>query len=535
MSRSSRCLAALLTAAVVSAGPLAAPRACAQIWDNGGDGNNWANSTNWNTDTEPTSASTVGIGRPGYDADAYAVVTEPGEAAGKIFMGWSGSTGTLVIVSGDLTDEGELYLGYQGGGAGHIIQSNGTVTCKKSGHFRLGAAANSVGTYVLEDGVLEVTGDLAVGALGHGVLECRGGLLKAGSGIINVGSAAGATGFMTLEADGDIAARVLYVGNAGTGTFTQNGGTNILSAVFVTDDANTSTGTYVLAGGSLVATNFFIRHGVGRFEQADGTTVTAIDSFRLGYNDAAARAAYTMRGGTLIVQNDFEAPYIFAAHSELRGWGSVAVTNTSRHFELKGANAFVCADGFGEDRELALDFTSLPNNDPNDPNTSNGWYATNHGKLTLRDVSVTADTAYWGEDSGGGPNRANSVQLTFTGRSGSGSLTGALLAPDHGDVPAFEGDAKIAGVWKLEHSGFSFTSVDLTFRYAPAALTELGLAESEAMVFRHGGGPGDAWTELAGVTRDEANNRITAPAVGGLGFLAVGTSGRPTGTLVLIR
>jgi hypothetical protein len=173
--------------------------------------------------------------------------------------------------------------------------------------------------------------------------------------------------------------------------------------------------------------------------------------------------------------------------------------------------------------------------DPNDPAARNGWYAVNHGKLTLPNVSVAGNTVYWGEDAGGGPNRANAVKVVFAGRSGTGTLTGSLLAGDHGDMPAYDGTAKLAGVWRFGNAGFTFASADLTFRYDPAAVAAWGLAESEIDVYWNSGAPGATWTRLHDLIRDGASNRLTASGASGLGFFAVGKIVLPAGTVVIIR
>lgn len=538
MRRSRKSCAMVVMAFAILGGLFTVPRVHAQSWDNGGIGSNWANPTNWSTGAEPTAAAAAIIGYDRYDANAYAVVTETGEVAKSLFMGRvdnNPSTGTLVIASGDLT-VGEMLLGYSTGGTGNIIQSNGIVNQTSSGKFRLGSAPGSVGTYVLEGGTLNVQG-AGVAHLGDGTLELRGGTIDLNSNDISVGNPAGVVGKLFVEAGVTFTNRKnVFIGQYGIGTWTQNGGTHVINTSYVAHGGGT--GTYQVVGGTLQFNGLLILHnGTARFEQTNGTTVIMTDDFRFGNSDASTSdALYTMRGGTLECRDHLDMPYLLSARSELRGWGTVTVTNT-RNFNLRGANAFVRADGFGADHELDLNYTLFPDVDPNDPTTRNGWYAVNHGKLTLPDVSVTADTVYWGEDtSASDPNRANSVELVFTGRTDTGALNGSLLAPDHGTVPPFMADKNlVAGVWKFELSGTTFEIADLTFRYDPQKVAELGLEESEIEVYRHTGAPDDTWTRLSGPTRDAANNRITATTDAELNFFAVGKLVPPQGTLFLVR
>ena len=125
---------------------------------------------------------------------------------------------------------------------------------------------------------------------------------------------------------------------------------------------------------------------------------------------------------------------------------------------------------------LYNDFSSLSSvaNDHWNDSTSNGWFAVSRGKLILPPVTV-ANPCLWGES--GAHDLVNSVRLALAG---SGSITGALLAADHGEVYG-ELPAPI-GVW--EFTGPAGLSGELTFRYDAAKAAELEEYRISCLIFQ---------------------------------------------------
>ena len=120
--------------------------------------------------------------------------------------------------------------------------------------------------------------------------------------------------------------------------------------------------------------------------------------------------------------------------------------------------------------------------------TNNGWFATNGGQLKLPAIDVTGAGEYtWGADL----SLVNSVQFTFAGLSPSGgTLNASLFDPANAAVPSTAGlPGNVVGVWDVT-AGFSFSSLDATFRYdnvlAGSKTSYLKLYEYE----------GDAWVAL---------------------------------------
>ena len=112
-------------------------------------------------------------------------------------------------------------------------------------------------------------------ATSGGAINLTNGLTLSGTGQVNLGSgtltvndsASGMTG-------GSLVASSLTVGSSGTGTFTQSGGTNLVSSDLYLGNAAGSSGTYILSGSGLlsVSTCEYIGYsGSGSFTQSGGT------------------------------------------------------------------------------------------------------------------------------------------------------------------------------------------------------------------------------------------------------------------------
>jgi hypothetical protein len=166
-------------------------------------------------------------------------------------------------------------------------------------------------------------------------------------------------------------------------------------------------------------------------------------------------------------------------------------------------NGRVIADGNGADATLDMSsFSQVLNviENPAGPGT-NGWFAIEHGKLTLPVVHVIPDNGKynWGESPYGGggggeigPGKGdefidlvNSVQAEIEGATDPGTLIGSLLATDRDDLPAVPGGWTLIGAWSFEAIGFTFDKANLTFRYDDARAQQLGLNEEELRVFHY--------------------------------------------------
>ena len=94
--------------------------------------------------------------------------------------------------------------------------------------------------------------------------------------------------------------------SGGNGTFTQNGGTHIISESLYLCNSYNSNATYNLGSGALTApTEFIGYHGTGTFTQTGGTN-TVSGSLFLGYTYASGIGTYNLSGsGELSAANEY--------------------------------------------------------------------------------------------------------------------------------------------------------------------------------------------------------------------------------------
>ena len=144
--------------------------------------------------------------------------------------------------------------------AGNSINLNGGVTVSGSGNVNLGN-----GSFTVNDAVSGVSGgslsafNAYVGDFGAGTFSQSGGLSNLGNssgGGLYLGYNAGDAGTYVLSGSATLAAYSETVGNFGTGTFTQPGGTNNLVGGFgalVVGNNLGSSGSYTLSGSATLA------------------------------------------------------------------------------------------------------------------------------------------------------------------------------------------------------------------------------------------------------------------------------------------
>lgn len=212
-------MAALAAAAALCAARLADAQTDWQV--STGD---WAVSTNW-TLGEPTSSDTAYINNGG-----TAQIAE-GDVAENLTLGeLAGQSGDLNMTAGSLTVPDTEDVG--DGGDGSFVQSAGT---NFTGTLSLGATNGASGSYELDNGNLNVNGAEFIGHI-----------------------------------SGPLA------GTAGSGTFTQSGGVNLVQTLYIAGELDDK-GKYDLSGGTLDAGTVVFANS-GTFTQTGGTfSWTTID------------------------------------------------------------------------------------------------------------------------------------------------------------------------------------------------------------------------------------------------------------------
>ncbi len=189
---------------------------------------------------------------------------------GGLYVGYNtGASGDYSLVAGQLSG-GNEYVAYSG--TGNFSQSGGTNNL--SHYLYLGYNATASGTYTLSDAGLSASTSSVceyLGESGTGTFNQSGGTND--TSWMYIGDNAGSSGSYTLSGTGWLFATGEYIGNSGTGSFTQNGGwNNLSSAWFILGDGTAASGTYTLNAGRLYSAEIYVGYGgTGNFIQTGGT------------------------------------------------------------------------------------------------------------------------------------------------------------------------------------------------------------------------------------------------------------------------
>ncbi len=210
----------------------------------------------------------------------------------------NGSSGTYNLKGGTLTADSEI-VGK--GGTGTFIQSGGANEVSPLG-LAVGLNAGSSGTYKLENGTLNNLGLESVGISGTGKFEQKFGVNA--TDFLALGVNAGSSGTYDLKGGtlsvgtGILTGGSEIIGQSGTGSFTQSGGTNQAYSNGIEIGSNAgSSGTYKLEGGTLDTSNETAGvYGKGKLEQSGGSNLTS--SLFVGANGGSS-GTYDLKGGSL--------------------------------------------------------------------------------------------------------------------------------------------------------------------------------------------------------------------------------------------
>jgi hypothetical protein len=179
----------------------------------------WATPANWGG-TLPQSSDTAYVINGG-----TAAITLPGAVCSELYLGDpnSANSGTIQMSGGGLSTSTNEYLGNNG--TGTLIQSGGT---NKIGEYLyLGYNSGVIGSYTLSgNGYLSVsnTNNEYVGYSGTGTFTQNGGTNNCG--YLSIANEAGSNGTYSLSGNGHLVSVHENIGQSGTASFTQSGGTN---------------------------------------------------------------------------------------------------------------------------------------------------------------------------------------------------------------------------------------------------------------------------------------------------------------------
>ncbi|MEI8309292.1 MAG: hypothetical protein WCH98_00910 [Verrucomicrobiota bacterium] len=412
-------------------------------------------------------------------------------------IGHASASGSFTLSSNQSLAVGhDLAVGYTT--AGEFAQTGGLVDV--AGDVVVGVFGSSSGSYTLSGGTLRVGGALTKGASLESEFIHNGGTLEFTGGTQSVNldrvTLANSSGNSIQHTIGDSpsdswSANTLTVGNAGSATIRQVGGT-----VYA--------GTLVVGGWS---------GGAGSYEFTGGTL---------------SGSALTVRGST-----DGEGTF--------RGFGNVTMTGQLVN------NGRIIADGEGAPGTLDLStFSTVINSISNAPGESNGWFAINKARLILPAIRLNSfnQTYNWGESMPFLPRMAdnpgidmiNSVQVIFHGLiitlDSPSFLDISLLAADREDIVAtLPEHMRLIGLWDVHPDNAIFSDADVSFRYDDMLAPGLGIGEDALRVFHYNGA---AWQDVT-TGLDTTNKWIYASGRTDFSYYAVGVIPEPAtlGMLVL--
>ena len=212
---------------------------------------------------------------------------------GKALLGMSGTVDIEDQVSG-IDAGGQITAGYMyvgKTGTGRFVQSGGSAGASYELH--LGVNAGSQGTYELNGGTFSWPMTLYIGEWGIGTFKQQASSVKGQAMVLGV--YAGSTGSYNLGGTGVLQpASAVRVGSAGTGLFTQTGGSVSTVNIYV-GGVNS---VYSLSGGSATAGQISVGSSTtARFTQSGGT-VTASNYLYLG-TQSGGTGTYELQAGTL--------------------------------------------------------------------------------------------------------------------------------------------------------------------------------------------------------------------------------------------
>lgn len=190
---------------------------------------------------------------------------------------------TLTLSGGTLNKTGAnaTYVGDINGSVGSMVLSNTAVFNAAGGNVGI-STGNGTGTLTVYGGTLNQTANDLVIANGNGVgtVNLYGGVVSNSSGSVAIGNGAGGRGTMTITNGVLYSKNYLYVGNPAG-----------------------SVGTFNLTNGSVTATTMFVgESGTGTVAQTGGSITlsgTGDPAFGLGRAVAASAGTYTMTNGAL--------------------------------------------------------------------------------------------------------------------------------------------------------------------------------------------------------------------------------------------
>jgi hypothetical protein len=265
--------------------------------------------------------------------------------------GFGGTSGTYTLSGGTLNST-NIIVGWTDSTSGNLIQ-NGTSYINLGSGFMI-VGTGGIGTASFSAGTLN--------ALGGSIYIDDGTLLQSGtsnislsSGTLIVGNGTGSTGVASFSGGSlNVSGGVVYVGyESGIGTFLQSGTLSVSNlGTLALGDGTGSTGTVLLSGGSLTASNAYVGYegGAGTFAQSGGSS--SLGNLQIGVGTSStgvtSLTAGTLTASTTVVGEGGSGTFIQSGGVSSLGGLTVGYSGAGTLLLQSGSlTATVTAVGFG--------------------------------------------------------------------------------------------------------------------------------------------------------------------------------------------
>lgn len=266
-------------------------------------GNGTYNLSNDDLNSDNTVVGNLGTGTFNQTGGHHEVGS--GNNGGLTIGSGAGGSGTYTLAAGELHVHGFEYIGLAG--AGTFVQNGGSHQLD-NGALQIGVSSGSSGAYTLNAGTLQGSSAVVGVSSGSASFNQNGGTFTL-HGNLSVGSQSAAVAMYTLSS-GSLQVGSETIGDVGTGTFEQDGGTHAIAGALIlgnTLDGMGGIGNFTLTGGSLTAGSETIGAGsFGSFVQTGGTNQIAsghggliIAQVVKSATFTASFGSYSISGGSL--------------------------------------------------------------------------------------------------------------------------------------------------------------------------------------------------------------------------------------------
>jgi len=257
--------------------------------------------------------------------------------ADDVYIGESnGGVGTYNFSGGNLANTNQ-YVGYSG--TGTFVHGNNRLNNVTS--LYVGHQSDGEGTYTINSGYIHADNEV-IGVAGTGTFVQNAGQLSVYNNLM-LGSQPGSLGTYNLnwgylDVDGDV-----RVGNSGQGIVNHEAGTITIFSDLYFGYNSDGWGKYVLneTGVSKLdstANEYIGYHGIGVFEQNDGTHDVGVDSY-IGHT-TNSQGVYTQNGGDHTVTNELYLGYGYHCWGTYHLHGGTVDVGQNEYVGYEGTGTF---------------------------------------------------------------------------------------------------------------------------------------------------------------------------------------------------